>query len=134
MGVYFVGMPAKDPGSGGDYYCGAWTDCDMYGCQANAYDVDSEMMCPNERCTINTNKPFQISHSQMSDKATVTLEQEGRMAKFDVCKDYIADMSSSLEGMVFSVSIWGGGGIDMDWLDGMTGCTETCDLEFNSLT
>merc|ERR1712238_98200 len=29
-------------------------------------------------------------------------------------------------GMVFSASLWGGNGIDMSWLDGMTGCGGEC--------
>merc|ERR1711915_667910 len=33
---------------------GYWSDCDRGGCQNNAFYVDSNMFCPEDRCTINT--------------------------------------------------------------------------------
>ena len=36
--------------------------------------------------------------------------------------------------MVFSASLWGGPDIDMNWLDGMTGCEGDCHLEESSVT
>lgn len=43
---------------------------------------------------------------------------------FKACSDsdYVKDMGYSLHGIVFSASLWGGPNINMDWLDGMTGC------------
>ena len=63
----------------------------------------------------------------------------------------MADMAPSFSGMVFDVTLWGkpvytvmiqtsdnflpgGGGIDMSWLDGMTGCDEACNLNSSSVT
>jgi hypothetical protein len=40
----------------------------------------------------------------------------------------------SLEGIVFSASLWGGPDIDMNWLDGMTGCQGQCNLDASSVT
>merc|ERR1712117_414036 len=36
--------------------------------------------------------------------------------------------------MVFPASLWGGGGIDMGWLDGMTGCGGECNIDGSSVT
>ena len=54
---------------------------------------------------------------------------------------YIAKVSDetwyfrySLHGIVFSASLWGGPDIDMNWLDGMTGCQGTCNLGESSVT
>lgn len=38
-------------------------------------------------------------------------------------------MGDTLDGTVFSASLWGGNGINMSWLDGMTGCKEQCNLD-----
>merc|ERR1719383_716267 len=59
---------------------GNWNDCDRGGCQANAFNVDSNMFCPEDRCTINTNKPFLISHHQDSGFANIWMQQAGRPA------------------------------------------------------
>ena len=34
---------------------------------------------------------------------------------------------------VWSGSLWGGGGIDMGWLDGMTGCGGDCNIDGSSV-
>ncbi|XP_023346304.1 uncharacterized protein LOC111715231 [Eurytemora carolleeae] len=109
---------------------GNWYDCDRGGCQNNAFYVDSNMYCPEDRCTINTNKPFIVSHYQTNQIANIWMSQEGRTADFNFCSDagYAAKMAESYGGMVFSASLWGGNGINMDWLDGMTGCWEQCDI------
>merc|ERR1711936_107861 len=103
---------------------GYWDSCDGGGCQVNAFNVDSNMMCPEDRCTINTGRPFVISHFQNSGQANTRMGQDGKDASFGMCNDggYISNMASSFGGMVFSASLWGGGGIDMGWLDGVTGC------------
>ena len=79
--------------------------------------------------------------------------QEGRNASFGMCNDggYLSNMASSYGGMVFSASLWGklimcsvyplnypllagGGGIDMGWLDGITGCGGECNIDGSSVT
>jgi len=49
---------------------------------------------------------------------------------FNVCADYKykKSMGETLNGTVFSASLWGGGDTKMTWLDGMTGCKEQCNL------
>jgi len=115
---------------------GNWNGCDRGGCQQNAFNVDSSMMCPEDRCTINTNKPFVISHFQNSGQANTWMGQEGREASFNMCNDggALSGMAQSYGGMVFSASLWGGGGIDMGWLDGMTGCGGDCNIDGSSVT
>jgi len=114
---------------------GVWDSCDRGGCQVNAYNMDREMMCPDEKCTINTNKPFTVSYYQNSTEAYTRMEQEGRITGFDMChQPVLANMAPTFEGMVFTASLWGGGGIDMGWLDGMTGCQGQCDIDGAVLT
>jgi len=115
---------------------GNWWECDRGGCQNNAFYVDSNMICPEDRCTINTNKPFLVSHFQDGNHANIWMQQEGREASFDFCSDggYCSNMAQSYDGMVFSASLWGGPGIDMGWLDGMTGCWGDCDIGGSSVT
>jgi len=116
---------------------GAWTSCDRGGCQNNAFNVDSNMICPESRCTIDTTKEFLISHNQNYGYANIWMQQEGREANFNICQDegYANRMAESYEaGMVFGASLWGGGGINMDWLDGMTGCGGPCNLESSSVS
>ena len=43
-------------------------------------------------------------------------------------------MAQSYDNMVWSGSLWGGGGIDMGWLDGMTGCGGDCNIDSQSVT
>jgi len=115
---------------------GNWWQCDRIGCGTNAFNVNSNMFCPEDRCTINTQKPFVISHHQNQAGADVWMSQEGREAYFTVCNDggYANNMAQSYNNMVFTASIWGGPGIDMSWLDGMTGCWGECDLDNTSVT
>jgi hypothetical protein len=59
------------------------------------------------------------------------VHQDDKTFDFNVCdrNDYIKKMGYQIgEGMVFSASLWGSADINMDWLDGMTGCQGTCDL------
>merc|ERR1739838_674041 len=111
-------------------------DLSNVGCHCNAAAYFINMMCPEDRCTINTNKPFVISHFQNSGTANTWMGQEGRDASFGMCNDggYLSNMASSYGGMVFSASLWGGGGIDMGWLDGMTGCGGECNIDGSSVT
>merc|ERR1711974_214481 len=93
---------------------GYWDSCDRGGCQTNAFYTNSNLMCPADHCTINTNRPFTVSHFQNSGNVNVWFEQEGRTANFNVCNDggYMSNMAQSYGGMVFSASLWGGGGIN----------------------
>ena len=43
---------------------GYWDNCDRGGCQTNAFYANGNLMCPEDRCTINTNRPFTVSHYQ----------------------------------------------------------------------
>merc|ERR1711872_253064 len=115
---------------------GNWWDCDRGGCQNNAFYVDSNMFCPEDRCTINTNRPFLVPHFQNDQQANIWMQQDGREASFDFCSDagYAGRMAQSYDGMVFSASLWGGNGINMDWLDGMTGCWGECNIAGSSVT
>jgi hypothetical protein len=61
----------------------------------------------------------------------------GNTFDFNACDngDYIKNMGYQIEGgVVFSASLWGGANINMDWLDGMTGCQGTCDMNNSSVT
>lgn len=122
----------KCTGDGNQYW-----DCDRGGCHANAWNVNNQLMCPEDRCSINTNRPFTVSHYQTADVVNVWLEQEGRTVDFNTCDEdsqYKRDMAKSYGGMVFTASLWGGPDIDMNWLDGMTGCQGTCYIENQSVT
>merc|ERR1711911_306498 len=68
------------------------------------------MLCPEDRCTINTNRPFTISHSQSTGYANIWMSQDGREASFNICEDYgyNANMASSYNEMVFTASLWWG--------------------------
>ena len=88
------------------------------------------------RCKINTAQPFTISHYQNSGQANTWMGQGGQDASFNMCNDggYLGNMATSYDGMVFTASLWGGGGIDMGWLDGMTGCWGDCNIDGASVT
>ena len=115
--------------------------CDGGGCQTNAFRVDQRGYCPRGDCKIDTTKKFTISHASGASGGTMTsmndwLHQGDNTFSFDVCGrgDYLAQMGQSLRGTVFAASLWGGGGVDMRWLDGMTGCQERCDLGAQQVT
>ena len=62
--------------------------------------------------------------------------QGGSSDSFPECRNAatLAAMAASYTDMVFTASLWGGGGIDMGWLDGMTGCGGECDIDSASVT
>lgn len=98
-------------------------------------------MCPDSSCKINSSQPFTISHASVGSGDTLTavnnwFEQNGNTMSFNVCNDgnYIKNMGYSLHGTVFSASLWGGNGINMDWLDGMTGCNGPANIDSASVT
>ena len=47
------------------------------------------------------------------------------------CVRYVRYVTPRLQ--VWSGSLWGGGGIDMGWLDGMTGCGGDCNIDGSSV-
>ena len=53
-------------------------------------------------------------------------------ARYNMCMSVCSSVSIVFpclkEYMSFVASLWGGGGIDMTWLDGVTGYTENCDI------
>merc|ERR1712047_213164 len=126
--AYFSQM-GYNAGNDGEYYCDAFAGNGLY-CPENG-----NLMCPEDRCTINTNRPFTVSHFQTSGSVNVWFEQDGRTASFDACKDggYIGRFAPAFNDMVFVASLRGGGGIDMGWLDGMTGCGGDCNLGASSV-
>ena len=64
------------------------------------------------RCAINTNNWYQLVHTQNNAKANVWVEQDGNEFDFEICSDggYVARMAASYDNMVWSGSLWGGGG------------------------
>jgi len=116
---------------------GVWDTCDRSGCSQNIYNVDEKAMCPDESCGINTLKPFRMTHYQDATSATITVEQgESVEYTYDVCQEsgVLDIMADSYNGMVFIASVWGGPGIDMGWLDGVTGCEGVCDVDSSIVT
>ncbi len=110
--------------------------CDGAGCGQNVYYTDANAMCPEDKCKINTNKPFRHSVSFNSNGSQLTgvtnvLSQEGRTHTFNACNngDYLSKMGGQLAQMVFVMSLWGNTFNTMSWLDGMTGCSGDCNLE-----
>ena len=41
-------------------------NCDRAGCGTNAYNINPNMMCPEDRCTINTQKLYTVTHSHIT--------------------------------------------------------------------
>jgi len=113
-----------------------WSSCDRGGCQTNAFYENPNLLCPEDRCTINTNRPFIVSHHQSSDLVNIWFSQEGREDSLSICKDpgYISGYVGNFDDVVFCSSLWGGSGGDMGWLDGMTGCGGDCDVDGSSVT
>jgi len=120
-----------------------WWQCDRGGCQTNAFNADRNGYCPEDHCKINTSKPYTISHSSGVDgnnrmnNVNNWLHQGNNTFDFNVCGkgDYMAKMGEQIEGgMVFAASLWGGPDINMDWLDGMTGCSGTCNMDNSSVS
>merc|ERR1712155_478862 len=58
---------------------------------------------------------YQLVHTQNNDKSNIWVEQDGREYSFEICNDggYRSRMAQSYDNMVWSGSLWGGGGIDM---------------------
>jgi len=85
-----------------------WDTCDWEGCMENSLNVDPNMLCPEERCTINTKKPFIMSHFQNPNQATTWMYQDGKTASYEKCSDsgYLSMMAPFYDGMLFTASLW----------------------------
>jgi len=100
-------------------------------------------MCPDDHCTINTNKPYTISHASSSAEGGKTVgnintwfSQNGKSHNFNVCDDHskVRQIGYSFGNMGFAASLWGSNNGAMKWLDGMTGCSGDCDIHRSSVT
>ena len=61
--------------------------------------------------------------------------QRSQSVTFGACNaNYLERMEKSLPGMVMTTSLWGTGNGGMSWLDGESGCQETCDLSNSRVT
>jgi len=109
--------------------------CDRGGCGVNAWTIDEEGMCPSDKCSIDTRKPFR--HHQRFEanwkgklvRIVNRLSQDGNLFSWEACPDaeYLEKMTVALQGhtaMVFQ--LWGTTEETMSWLDGMTGCKGAC--------
>merc|ERR1712179_60278 len=126
--ITFVDMPGPNAGPNGMYYC------DRGGCQANSFKIDPSMFCPEDRCTVNTQKPFHVSHFQNKQIANVYMSQEGREVNFNICNDggYNEQFWYSYPGMAVAGGMWGGNNGETGWMDGVTGCQSNCDMSRQS--
>ena len=88
---------------------GNWHGCDRAGYSTSTYEKDKDLMCPNDRCLINSNKVFKVSHSQSEHYVNVWFGQEGHSTNFDVDNhEKIVKMAAQgFDGMVFVAQIWG---------------------------
>ena len=88
---------------------GNWHGCDRAGYSTSTYEKDKDLMCPNDRCIINSNKVFRVSHSQNEDYVNVWFEQDGHSTYFNVDDhEKIVKMAAQgFDGMVFVAQIWG---------------------------
>jgi hypothetical protein len=120
-----------------------WYWCDGSGCGTNAFYEDGNGFCPEDRCKINTSRPYthKTTFHRGNDgnlyRISVELTQEGRSFSFVSCTDYgyLTSFTDTLnKGMVITVSQWGNSYGTMSWLDGMTGCSGDCNLNGTSST
>merc|ERR1712121_72528 len=154
---YFIKMPAQVAGGGGDYYCdanyvggigcpeydtlesnkhivtGALHNCEMGGCGSSSW-VGGVPYGPGQM--INSDNEFWVSNYQNNDIANTYMEQNGQGAAFNICDQgwYMPVMGNHYPAMVFSMSLWGGPGIDMGWMDGITGCGGDCNIDGSTFT
>jgi len=114
---------------------GYYDSCDRGGCQTNAFYVNPGLMCPEDRCIINTNRPFHVSNYQTANQVNIYFNQEGKEANFNVCNDqgYENQFNMNYDDVVYCSSMWGGNGNDMKWLDGMTGCQGDCNIDASTV-
>ena len=55
------------------YFSDFWSY--ILGCQTNAFFANSNLMCPEDRCAINTNKPFTVSHYQTASQGMFDIQK-----------------------------------------------------------
>ena len=115
-----------------------YPSCDRGGCGANVLDATGYQFGPGK--TIDTNKPFTLSVSFITNGDTLTtltndFYQEGRHIQFNSCRpDYLQWMGKSLPGITVVMSLWGTGAGGMSWLDGNSGCQGGCNLSTSTVT
>merc|ERR1711872_591665 len=136
--AYFIKMPSPyGPGDSNDYYCewgGDWfNNCDMGGFGSSSW-VGGVPYGPGQM--INSDNEFWVSNYQNNDIANTYMEQNGQGAAFNICDQgwYMPVMGNHYPAMVFSMSLWGGPGIDMGWMDGITGCGGGCNIDGSTFT
>lgn len=124
---------------------GYFPSCDEYGCETNIYNVNSSYMCPSSTCIIDTTMPYNVTHLQhtalsgLLDYILVTLSQGSQSVEFNlnICGNhnaYASRMTRTLYSPVnFVSSLWTSPN-GMQFLDGLTGCSEACDLSSASVT
>merc|ERR1711874_60295 len=76
------------------------------------------------------------SNYQNNDIANTYMEQNGQGGSFNLCDQgwYMPVMGNHYPAMVFSMALWGGPGIDMGWMDGVTGCGGDCNIDGSTFT
>lgn len=116
-----------------------YPSCDRGGCGKNVLDADYNGYGPGK--TIDTNKPFTLSVSFVTDSAGTLSSinnhffQEGRSIQFTSCNpDYLQWMGKSLPGITVTMSLWGTEAGGMSWLDGKSGCHGGCNLRESKVT
>ena len=115
-----------------------YPSCDRGGCGANVLDATGYQFGPGK--TIDTNKPFTLSVSFITNGDTLTtltndFYQEGRHIQFNSCRpDYLQWMGKSLPGITVVMSLWGTGAGGMSWLDGKSGCQGGCNVMGSKVT
>ena len=108
--------------------------CDRAGCGTNILDALPGQFGPGKE--IDTNRPYTLSVAFITDSQGELsvinnyFWQEGKSVQFNSCNNggYLRQFSSSLKGMVLTISLWVSDGGGMSWLDGKSGCQENCNL------
>lgn len=123
-----------------DRRAGAYIDsCDGAGCQTNSWFVDAQGLCPAAHCRIDTRFPFRIFQRFDTQEGELSrihnrLVQGQKSFEWDVCGNtsYLAAMSGALHNMTMVFQLWGNQ--TGSWLDKMTGCNETCNIDTATVT
>ena len=119
-----------------------YTNCDKVGCGTNMFDTSPTAMCPDEKCVINTQKPYRHRIDFIKGKDGNLAEiinsflQDTREHTFSACKDtqYLEEFSDDTKRLVMTMSLWGNSYDTMKWLDGMTGCTGACEINDSAVS
>lgn len=104
----------------GKYY----SNCDSPGYNVSAYDTNPNYYGPGLKYTVDTTKPFTLSHTFTSSasilsKITSVFTQGKKSFTLTHDKsDYLKGLTDAVKnGMVISISLWGGDADWMSWLD-----------------